>query len=83
MRLKKTQIIVMSISVITSLVKVWVEFEEFSDHEDPENKRLIHQMYMKVLLIASYTLRQLMLVYIIVMLLKSIIFFAKMKKKVL
>jgi hypothetical protein len=73
----------MLISFLTSFVKIWVEFEEFSDHVDPENHRLIHQTYMKVLLISMYSLRLITLVYILVRLLLSVIFFVKMKNKVL
>jgi hypothetical protein len=44
---------------------------------------LIHQTYMKVLLVISYVNRCLVLLYILVRLLLSVSFFLRMKKKVL
>jgi hypothetical protein len=76
------RIIVMSLSLATSLVKVWVEFEEFS-RDNSNHSLLIHQTYMKVLLVISYVLRCLVLLYILVRLLLSVSFFLRMKKKVL
>ncbi len=72
----------MSLSLATSMVKVWVEFEEFS-RDNTNHSSLIHQTYMKVLLVISYVLRCLVLLYILVRLLLSIVFFLRMKKRAL
>jgi hypothetical protein len=85
-RLKRIKIIrffVMTISLVTSLVKVWVEYEEFSEFRDLNNHMLIHKTYMKIILVILYSLRMATLLYILLRLLLSIFFFLKLKKKAL
>jgi hypothetical protein len=64
------------------MVKVWVEFEEFSQ-DNSNHSLLIHQTFMKVLLVISYVLRCFVLLYILVRLLLSVSFFLRMKKRAL